>query len=140
MTGILIINISVARVPAIVNFSLGAPNHSPRKHHASTSPRRPVTNPNDQPSERRSPVTKAVQKVVLGEGPGGDGGENPANRGNRNQKWFRDGGDLAESALKAVREGHVITTNERSYPSLSDSRKKRTSKAKEPVSSRCPYF
>jgi hypothetical protein len=75
---------------------------------------------------------KAVQKLVLGEE--GDGGENPANRGNRNQTWFEGRGDLAESALKAVREGSVITTNERSYPNPAGNKKKRTSKAKEPVS------
>ena len=137
MSGILVINFSAARVPAIVNFSLGAPNRSPHKHQTSTSPRRPATIPNGQPSERRSPATKAVQMVVLGEEVGG--GENPINHGSRNQKWFKDGGDLAESALKAVREGHVITTNERSYPSPADNRKKRTFKAKESVSNQYPF-
>ena len=72
---------------------------------------------------------KAVQKVVLGEE--GDGGENPASHANHGQKWFEGGGDLAKSALKAVREGNVIATDERSYPSPIDNRKKRT---KEPVS------
>ena len=69
-------------------------------------------------------MIKAVQKVVLQED---DNGEIPANYGYTE-------GDLTESALKAVREGKVITTNERSYPSPTDGRKRRTSKAKAPVS------
>ena len=120
-----------ARVPAMVNFSSGAPRHSPHKRQPSSSPKRPVRDPNS-PSEQQSSMMKAVQKVVLGEE--GDSGENPANHGNRNHKWFEGGGDLAESALKAVRAGNVIATNERSYPSPADNRKKQVSKAKEPVS------
>lgn len=115
----------------MVNFSSGAPSRSPRKRQPSSSPKRPVSDPNGPSEQQQSPVMKAIQKVVLGEE--GDGGENPTNHGS-NQQWYGGGGDLAESALKAVREGIVITTNERSYPSPADSRKKRTSKAKEPVS------
>ena len=126
--------LTAARVPAMVNFSSGAaPSRSPRKRQPSSSPKRPVSDPNSQSSERRSPV-KVVQKVVLEE-EAGNSGENPVNHGNRSQKWFEGGGDLAESALKAVREGNVISANERSYPNpTDDNRKKRTSKTKEPVS------
>ena len=115
----------------MVNFSSGAPSRSPRKRQPSSSPKRPVRDPNS-PLEQQSSMMKAVQKVVLGED--GDSGENLPNHRNRDQKWFESGGDLAESALKAVREGNVIATNERSYPSPADNRKKQASKAKEPVS------
>ena len=115
----------------MVNFSSGAVSRSPRKRQPSSSPKRPVSDQNGPPEQQQSPVMKAVQKVVLGEE--GDSGENPANQGD-DQKWYEGRGDLAKSALKAVREGNVITTNERSYPSPAGNRKKRSSKTKEPVS------
>ena len=75
---------------------------------------------------------KAVQKVVLEEG---NGGEDHRDR----RKWYEGGGggggvqvDLADSALKAVRDGSVIATVESGYSNL-ESGKKRSSKTKQPV-------
>ena len=78
-------------------------------------------------------MMKAVQKVVLEEG---NGGEDQRDR----RKWYDGGGsggdcvqvDLADSALKAVRDGSVIATVESCYSNLQGS-KKRSSKTKQPV-------
>ena len=97
----------------MVNISSGATNHSPRKRRISSSPKRPVSDPND-PSQRQPTTMKAVQKVVLGEND--DSRENPATYRN-DKNWYEGGsrGNRAEFLLKAVGER---TANEGVSPVL----------------------
>lgn len=88
---------------------------SPRKHQSSTSP------------SRSSDLSKKTSAE----------GEDPANYG-YNQRWYEGSGEgerlhLADSALKAVREGGVIATDEGGYPN-SENKKKNGSKTKQMVS------
>lgn len=110
-------------------------SRSPGKRWPSTSPSRPVYPSGDQHvlSEQQSPVMRAVQKVVLEED---NSGEDPTHY-EYSQKWYESSSEgdrvnLADSALKAIRSGSVIATDERGY-SNPENRKKRNSKNKEQV-------
>ena len=80
-------------------------------------------------SHQKSPMLKAVEKVVLEEASGGEDHRD-------GRKWYEGGGggsgdsiqiDLADTALRAVRDGSVIATVESGY-SNPEGGKKRSSK------------
>ena len=104
-------------MPAIVSLASGEKDsggNSPQKRQTSTPPSR--SGDQSTLSEKQSAQ-----------------GEDPTNYG-YDQSWYHGGHEddrlrLAESALKAIRDGSVLATNEGVYPNQ-ESRKKRSSKSK----------
>lgn len=122
----------------MVNLSLGVKESKSRSQlsispsgHGSPHP----TGDRSSLSQQKSPSMKAVQKVVLVED---STGQDPG----YSQRWYEGSGnggsdqvDLADSALKAVREGSVTATDDGGYFNP-ENRKKRAAKTKQLVCSR----